>query len=768
MSFLSFALVSFRESTSVFLLKAIKYSLFLLFISFEDLVDKFSYRCSIFHTCGTGSRKQRRRQMGDLWTLFCGESNCSDTGRRTSSFSFAVFANPSSCINHAFLVCFDILLLAMFVSNMIQKALSKRVRIPPRFQGFSPLQIISAVFNGCLGSAYLSLGIWILEEKLRKTHSVLPLHWWILLLFHGFTWLILALIVSLRGRHLSKAPFRVLSIFAFLLAGTICVFSLSPAIVNKEVSLKTTLDVLSFPGASLLIACVFKDYKYDESEEIVNGSGLYTPLKEETPGNSEADSGSFATPFATAGFFSRMFFWWLNPLMRKGTEKILEEEDIPKLREVDQAKNCYLQFLEQLHKQQQNQTLSHASILRTIISCHWKEIFISGFFALLKTLSLLTGPLLLKAFVEVAEDQKNFTFEGCVLALSLFFGKTIESLSERQWYFRSRITGMRVRSTLTAVIYKKQLRLSNAAKMVHSPGEITNYVTVDAYRIGEFPFWFHQTWTTILQLCVALVILFQAVGLATVAAMVVIVLTVLCNVPLAKLQHKLQTKFMAAQAQRVKASSEALVNMKVLKLYAWETHFENVIEALRNVELKCLSRVQLLKAYYSFVFYASPILISGATFGACYFLGVPLYASNVFTFIATLRLVQDPVRFIPDVIGVVIQAKIAFSRIVQFLEAPELHSGNVQKKNSMEIVDHSILINSANFSWDESLSELTLRSINLEVRPGEKVAICGEVGSGKSTLLAAILGEVPNTQGTVSSECFPLLHSYCIYRNIFF
>ncbi|CBI22568.3 unnamed protein product, partial [Vitis vinifera] len=386
-----------------------------------------------------------------------------------------------------------------------------------------------------------------------------------------------------------------------------------------------------------------------------------------------------------------MFFWWLNPLMRKGTEKILEEEDIPKLREVDQAKNCYLQFLEQLHKQQQNQTLSHASILRTIISCHWKEIFISGFFALLKTLSLLTGPLLLKAFVEVAEDQKNFTFEGCVLALSLFFGKTIESLSERQWYFRSRITGMRVRSTLTAVIYKKQLRLSNAAKMVHSPGEITNYVTVDAYRIGEFPFWFHQTWTTILQLCVAL----------------------------------------------------------VLKLYAWETHFENVIEALRNVELKCLSRVQLLKAYYSFVFYASPILISGATFGACYFLGVPLYASNVFTFIATLRLVQDPVRFIPDVIGVVIQAKIAFSRIVQFLEAPELHSGNVQKKNSMEIVDHSILINSANFSWDESLSELTLRSINLEVRPGEKVAICGEVGSGKSTLLAAILGEVPNTQGTI-------------------
>ena len=697
---------------------------------------------------------REERQMEEVWTLFCGESNCADSGRKTCSFSFAVFANPSSCINHAFIVSFDILLLAMFVSNMIQKALSKRVHIPSRFQGFSPSQITSAVFNGCLGSVYLGLGIWILEEKLRKTRSVLPLHWWIPPLFHGFTWLILALVVSLQVKQLSKAPVRVLSIFAFLLGGTISVLSLFPAIVNKEFSLKTTLDVLSFPGATLLLACVFKNYKDDDSEETVNGSGLYTPLKEETDGSNEADSGSFATPFATAGFFSRVFFWWLNPLMRKGTEKILEEEDIPKLREADQAKNCYLQFLQQLSKQKQNETLSHASILWAIISCHWKEIFISGVFALLKTLSLLTGPLVLKAFVEVAEEKKDFTFEGCVLALSLFFGKIIESLSERQWFFQSRITGMKVRSALTAAIYKKQLRLSNSAKMMHSPGEITNYVTVDAYRIGEFPFWFHQTWTTSLQLCVALLILYQAVGFATVAAMVVIVLTVLCNVPLAKLQHKLTTKVMAAQAQRVKACSEALVNMKILKLYAWENHFKNVIESLRNVELKCLSRVQLLRSYYSFLFYSSPILVSGATFGVCYFLGVPLYASKVFTFIATLRLVQDPVRFIPDVIGVVIQAKIAFLRIVQFLEAPELHSGNVQKKHSVENVDHSILIKSANFSWDENLSEPTLRNINLEVRPGEKVAICGEVGSGKSTLLAAILGEVPNTQGTVSSVCF--------------
>jgi len=294
-----------------------------------------------------------------------------------------------------------------------------------------------------------------------------------------------------------------------------------------------------------------------------------------------------------------------------------------------------------------------------------------------------------------------------------------------------------------------------------------NYVTVDAYRIGEFPFWFHQTWTTSLQLCIALVILYRAVGLATIAALVVIILTVLCNAPLAKLQHKFQSKLMVAQDERLRASSEALVNMKVLKLYAWETHFKNVIENLRKVEYKWLSAVQLRKSYNGFLFWTSPVLVSAATFGACYFLKVPLHANNVFTFVATLRLVQDPVRSIPDVIGVVIQAKVAFERILKFLEAPELQSANVRRKTSVESVNHAISIKSANFSWEENSAKPTLRNINLEVRPGDKVAICGEVGSGKSTLLAAILGEVPNIQGTVSSYCYFLsFYSYWIYFNL--
>ncbi|XP_042505971.1 ABC transporter C family member 10-like [Macadamia integrifolia] len=686
--------------------------------------------------------------MEDLWTIFCGESDCSYGGGKQCSSAFISFTYPSSCINNVLVIAFDVLLLLMLLFSFIHKPSPVMLQIPSRFQGLLPSQILSAIFNGSLGVVYFSCGIWKLQDYLRNVQTILPLHQWLVLLFQGFTWLILAFIVSLRGKQLPKAFLRFCSILSCLFAGILCVCSLLAAVLGKQVSVRIVLDVLCFPGAILLLLCTYKIYKYKETGDGISNPALYTPLNGKVNGG-KTDLNSNVTPFADAGYISKILFWWLNPLVRKGGEKTLEEEDIPHLREVDRAETCYSLFVEQLNKHKQSNLSTPPSILWTIVTCHRKEILISGFFALLKIITLSAGPLLLNAFIQVAEGKKVYKYEGYVLALSLFIAKCLESLSQRQWYFRSRLIGLQVRSLLSAAIYRKQLRLSNAAKMMHSAGNIMNYVTVDAYRIGEFPYWFHQTWTTSLQLCIALVILFYTVGLATFAALVVIILTVLCNTPLAKLQNKFLTKLMVAQDERLKACSEVLLNMKVLKLYAWETHFKDVIERFRSEEYTWLSAVQMRKAQNTLLFWMSPVLVSGATLWACYFLGIPFNASNFFTFVATSRLVQDPITSISDVVGVVIQSKVSLERIVKFLEAPELQNENIRQKCKVEDFRIAISIKSVNLSWEENPSKLSLRNINLVVKPGEKVAICGEVGSGKSTLLAAILGEVPLIGGTI-------------------
>ncbi|XLR35440.1 hypothetical protein S83_063340, partial [Arachis hypogaea] len=168
-----------------------------------------------------------------------------------------------------------------------------------------------------------------------------------------------------------------------------------------------------------------------EGEE--NYESLYMHLNDKSMSNSiDSDSVSSVTLFSGAGIFSWMSFWGLNPLMKGGKQKTLQKKDIPKLHEADRAESCYFRFQEQLNKQKMKEQLAQQpSLLQTIIMCHWKEIVISGFFSLLKI---------------------------------------IESLSQRQWYFRTRLIGLKVRSLLIAAIYQKQLGLSNAARLMHSGG----------------------------------------------------------------------------------------------------------------------------------------------------------------------------------------------------------------------------------------------------------------------------------------------------------
>ncbi|KAL0015940.1 hypothetical protein SO802_003009 [Lithocarpus litseifolius] len=683
-----------------------------------------------------------------LWSVFCG--NCSKIDENTCNYDIISIFQPYTCTNHLLVISLDLLLLVIFLYIMVYRSILRKNTLPSKSRHFSPILICSAIYNGGLGLAYLGLGIWIIGENLNAKRAILPLQGWLVLLFQGFTWMLLDFVVIIEKLRLPNATTaKLCSIATFLFAGFLCFSSLLVAILEKKASIKMVLDILSFPGATLCLLCAFQEHKYVETDSDISYDALYAPLQgEEASDTGENCSNDNVTPFAKAGFLSKMSFWWLNPLMKHGKDKILKENDVPQLRQEDRAQTCYLMFEEQLSKQQK-ETYDLPSMVSAIFFCQRKAILISGLFALIKILTVSSGPLFLKAFIEVAEGKEAFKYEGYALAGVLFLAKCLESLSERQWFFQTRLIGLQVRSFLSAAIYQKQLKLSNAAKANHSPGEIMNYVTVDAYRIGEFPYWFHQMWSTSLQLCIALAIVYYSVGLATVAALVVIILTVLATSPVAKLQHKYQTNLMVAQDKRLKAITEALANMKVLKLYAWEKHFKNVIQVLRKEELEWILAVLIQKGYYLILFWSSPILVSVATFWACYFFGISLSASNVFTFLASLRIVQEPIRMIPDVAGVFIEAKVSLTRILKFLAAPELQNRYARQKCNEKELEQSIFIEATEISWETNPAKAMLRNINLAVKPGEKVAICGEVGSGKSTLLAAILGEVPNIKGIV-------------------
>ncbi|KAF3448656.1 hypothetical protein FNV43_RR09369 [Rhamnella rubrinervis] len=607
----------------------------------------------------------------------------------------------------------------------------------------------SAILNGGLGLAYLGFSIWKIYEKLNIENTICPLHGWLVLVFQGFTWLLLGCFLGLQKLHFSTGTaVKLYSIIIFLFGGFVSLASLFGAIVNQVDLIKAVLDILCLPGATLSLISALQEHSHKKCDNDLSDYSFYAPLKDgEASPTSDNYSHDNVTPFAKAEFLSRISFWWLNPLMKLGKGKILQNNDFPRLRQEDQAQTWYSKY-EELSKRRQEMHES-PSVLSVIFSCQKKPILVSGFLQLVKVLALSTGPLFLKALIDVTEDKAAFRYEGYALAGGLFLAKCLESLSDRQLCFRTRLVGLQVRSLLSAVIYQKQLRLSNVARITHSPSDIMNYVTLDAFRMSEFPYWFHMMWAIPLQLSLALFIVYDSVGLGTVACLVSLILSMLASTPLTKFQLKYQSKLVMAQDKRLKAMTEALANMKVLKLYAWGRHFQNVIETLRKEEAKWASKVLTQKGFNISLFWSSSIVASAATFLTCYFLGIPLSATDIFTFLATLRIVQEPLRLVSDVAGAYIEAKVSLNRITKFLDAPELQPRHTRQKSDSIDPEQAISIMATEVSWQDNSEKATLRNVNFVVSPGEKVAICGEVGSGKSTLLAAILGEVPNVKGLV-------------------
>jgi ABC-type multidrug transport system fused ATPase/permease subunit len=190
-----------------------------------------------------------------------------------------------------------------------------------------------------------------------------------------------------------------------------------------------------------------------------------------------------------------------------------------------------------------------------------------------------------------------------------------------------------------------------------------------------------------------------------------------------------------------------------------------MIESLRDREFKWLRETQMKKAYGAVIYWMSPTVVSAVMYTATAIMGsAPLNASTLFTVLATLRVMAEPVRFLPEILTMMIQYKVSLDRIEKFLLEDEIREedvGRVPSENS----DVRVQVQDGNFSWKASGTDLSLRNVNLRINRGEKVAVCGPVGSGKSSLLYALLGEIPRISGSVSDQELSAFLHYKIFQS---
>ncbi|KAK3430194.1 hypothetical protein EUGRSUZ_E01721, partial [Eucalyptus grandis] len=478
-----------------------------------------------------------------------------------------------------------------------------------------------------------------------------------------------------------------------------------------------------------------------------HADGMREPLlSEKVKKHSESKRES---PYGKATLLQLITFSWLNPLFAVGIKKPLEQNDVPDLDIKDSAAFSSHSFSNCIKQVKDNDGAKNPSIYKAIFFFIRKKAAINALFAVVGAGATYVGPYLIDDFVNFLTDKKSRSLEsGYLLTLAFVGAKMVETTAQRQWTFGAHQLGLQLRAALVSHIYKKGLVLSGQSRQSHTSGEIINYMSVDVQRITDLIYYLNLFLILPIQISLAIYILQTKLGLGSVAALAATFTVMACNIPLTRTQKKYQSKIMEAKDSRMKSTSEVLRNMKTIKLQAWDNQFLNKLESLRKIEYEWLWKSKRLGALSGFIFWGSPTFISIVTFGTCMLMGIELTAGRVLAALATFQMLQDPIFSLPDLLNVLAQSKVSADRVASYLQEDEIQQNAIEyiPKNQTQF---DIEIINATFSWNPDLITPTMSDIELKVKRGMKVAICGTVGSGKSSLLSCILGEIEKLSGQV-------------------
>ncbi|EOA39482.1 hypothetical protein CARUB_v10008087mg [Capsella rubella] len=593
------------------------------------------------------------------------------------------------------------------------------------------------------------LGVQVLVLGFDGVKVIREVSDWFVLCFpaaQGLAWFVLSfLVLHLKYKSSEKLPFLVR--LWWLLAFSICLCTMY--VDGRRLAIEGWSGCSSHVVANLAVTpalgflCFVALRGISGIQVHRSSSDLQEPLLVE-----EEAACLKVTPYSSAGLVSLITLSWLDPLLSAGSKRPLELKDIPLLAPRDRAKSSYKVLKSNWKRSKSENPSKPPSLARAILKSFWKEAACNAVFAGLNTLVSYVGPYLISYFVDYLGGKEIFPHEGYVLAGIFFTSKLIETVTTRQWYMGVDILGMHVRSALTAMVYRKGLKLSSIAKQNHTSGEIVNYMAVDVQRIGDYSWYLHDIWMLPMQIVLALAILYKSVGIASVATLVATIISILVTIPLAKVQEDYQDKLMTAKDERMRKTSECLRNMRVLKLQAWEDRYRVRLEEMREEEYGWLRKALYSQAFVTFIFWSSPIFVAAVTFATSIFLGTQLTAGGVLSALATFRILQEPLRNFPDLVSMMAQTKVSLDRISGFLQEEELQEdATIVIPRGLSNI--AIEIKDGVFCWDPFSSRPTLSGIQMKVEKGMRVAVCGTVGSGKSSFISCILGEIPKISGEV-------------------
>ncbi|ALC40251.1 CG7627, partial [Drosophila busckii] len=498
-------------------------------------------------------------------------------------------------------------------------------------------------------------------------------------------------------------------------------------------------------------------------------------------------------PRENTNFISAACFWYTLPTFLKGRKRMLETTDLYKaLKEHKSATlgdKLSAAWELELDKKQKN-AKKEPKLLRALWRVFGWYFALLGLVLFVLELGLRTlQPLCLLKLIAYFTHGTGGVESAYYYAAGVVACSALNVIIMHPYMLGTMHVGMKMRVGLCSIIYRKSLKLSKTALGDTTAGHIVNLMSNDVGRLDLATIFVHYLWVGPLETLFITYLMYLEIGIAAVFGVAFMLLFIPLQGWLGKKTSQLRLRTALRTDERVRMMNEIIAGIQVIKMYAWEIPFEQLVDFARKKEINAIRHVSYIRGILlSFIVFLTRVSIFLSLVGYV-LLGAFLTPEVAFVITAYYNILRTTMTvFFPQGISQMAEAMISINRVQKYLLYEETDVGDKSLDKSLsatgsqlttvhshieslksdeaeeklltptalpQINENAILseakisISNLKAKWDVNSPDYTLNGVNLRVHPGTLLGIVGRTGAGKSSFIQAILGELRAESGEI-------------------
>ncbi|KAJ3415922.1 ATP-binding cassette sub- C member 8 [Chytridiales sp. JEL 0842] len=448
--------------------------------------------------------------------------------------------------------------------------------------------------------------------------------------------------------------------------------------------------------------------------------------------------------------FQLLFLTWLSPILKRGYQNPLNEEDLSPLQKENTSNHVLAKFsthLKELKNRESTRSWEDVKVLRVAMMKTflpiWLGLLLLYFFGMLAQVAV---PFFLEQTIVYLTNPENPSLlikSGIGLAFSILVLQWTSTLCNRTYDQLIRSLRLRVQSLLVGSIFEKSIKLHPDVRSQYPAGKIMNFVGVDVQMIGNGVE--HGASVIILPLqviiCIALLVnlLGNAVWVGFASWMVLFVLQNL----LFPITIKMERTMQSANDERLTVAREMVYNIRYIKMIAQENWFLKKVNLHRSIQIAALQKWFAAFGTYFSLTQLVPIALPTVTivFYSIWSTGV-FDVAKVISSLALFNILFLPILRIPQLSGILGMTWVSWKRVSSLLVADEV----VRTAHLSKDTDVAIEVTDVTSRWPETAESLSktdtdledaeapkdfkLRDISFSIKKGSLTAISPWIFSG--------------------------------------